>query len=83
MSAIYYCNLLVVSVRAGHLGHRSPIPDHADPSPRARADGPGQARRSDLRQRRIIDHFIDVEDVKHSLDLHRFDENEPYYLGMF
>ncbi|HEY9723177.1 MAG TPA: biosynthetic arginine decarboxylase [Oscillatoriaceae cyanobacterium] len=30
-----------------------------------------------------IDDFIDIHDVKHSLELHPFREGEPYYLGMF
>lgn len=30
-----------------------------------------------------IDDFIDIHDVKHSLELHPFNEDEPYYLGMF
>jgi arginine decarboxylase len=30
-----------------------------------------------------IDDFIDIHDVKHSLELHPFKEGEPYYLGMF
>lgn len=30
-----------------------------------------------------IDDFIDIHDVKHSLELHPFQEGEPYYLGMF
>ncbi|WP_353930293.1 biosynthetic arginine decarboxylase [Okeanomitos corallinicola TIOX110] len=30
-----------------------------------------------------IDHFIDLRDVKSVLELHKFDRNEPYYLGMF
>ena len=76
--------LLGVSVGAGHLGHRSAVPDHAHPSPRAKSR---RCRRklADLTcdSDGMIDHFIDVEDVKGSLDLHRFDENEPYYLGMF
>ncbi|MFP5502976.1 MAG: biosynthetic arginine decarboxylase, partial [Candidatus Sericytochromatia bacterium] len=30
-----------------------------------------------------IDDFIDIHDVKHSLELHPFKEGDPYYLGMF
>lgn len=30
-----------------------------------------------------IDDFIDIHDVKHSLELHPFREGEPYFLGMF
>jgi arginine decarboxylase len=31
----------------------------------------------------MIDHFIDVEDVKHTLPVHAYDPEKPYYLGMF
>jgi arginine decarboxylase len=31
----------------------------------------------------VIDHFIDVEDVKATLDVHAYDPQKPYYLGMF
>lgn len=31
----------------------------------------------------IIDHFIDVEDVKDTLRVHPVEANEPYYLAMF
>ena len=31
----------------------------------------------------MIDHFIDVEDVKSSLDVHPYDKSQPYLLGMF
>ncbi len=30
-----------------------------------------------------IDKFIDIKDVKTSLELHELKENEPYYVGMF
>src|SRR5690606_3210608 len=31
----------------------------------------------------IIEKFIDVEDVRDTLDVHTFSESQPYYLGMF
>ena len=31
----------------------------------------------------MIDHFIDVEDEKQTLDVHPYRQNEPYYLAMF
>jgi arginine decarboxylase len=31
----------------------------------------------------IVDHFIDVEEVQHSVDLHTVEPGQPYYLGMF
>lgn len=30
-----------------------------------------------------IDHFIDIRDVKHALELHTFEPKKPYYLGLF
>jgi arginine decarboxylase len=30
-----------------------------------------------------IDKFIDVQDVKHVLELHKWDPAQPYYLGIF
>ncbi len=30
-----------------------------------------------------IDDFIDIQDVKHALELHPYQDGEPYYLGMF
>ena len=30
-----------------------------------------------------IDQFIDLRDVKNTLDLHQFKEGEPYYIGAF
>jgi arginine decarboxylase len=31
----------------------------------------------------VIDHFIDVEETKSTLDVHPYKPTEPYYLGMF
>jgi len=31
----------------------------------------------------VIDNFIDVDDVKNTLELHAYDPSQPYYLGMF
>ena len=30
-----------------------------------------------------VDQFIDLHDVKNTIDLHEFDESRPYYLGVF
>jgi arginine decarboxylase len=30
-----------------------------------------------------VDQFIDLHDVKNTIDLHEFDERKPYYLGVF
>jgi len=83
MSAIYYCNFSVFQSAPDiwAIDHLFPImPIHRlDQEPTVPAKLADLTCDSDG----IIDHFIDVEDVKGSLDLHRFDEKEPYYLGMF
>ncbi|HEY8946604.1 MAG TPA: biosynthetic arginine decarboxylase [Polyangiaceae bacterium] len=83
MSAIYYCNFSVFQSAPDiwAIDHLFPImPIH-----RLEEEPTVPAKLADLTcdSDGIIDHFIDVEDVKGSLDLHRFDEKEPYYLGMF
>jgi arginine decarboxylase len=83
MSAIYYCNFSVFQSAPDiwAIDHLFPImPIH-----RLEQEPTVPAKLADLTcdSDGIIDHFIDVEDVKGSLDLHRFDEKEPYYLGMF
>jgi arginine decarboxylase len=30
-----------------------------------------------------IDNFIDIKDIKNALELHEYDEKQPYYIGMF
>jgi arginine decarboxylase len=83
MSAIYYCNFSVFQSAPDiwAIDHLFPImPIHRlDQEPTVPAKLADLTCDSDG----IIDHFIDVEDVKGSLDLHRFDGQNPYYLGMF
>lgn len=31
----------------------------------------------------VVDRFIDIEDERHTLDVHKYDPNQSYYLGMF
>jgi arginine decarboxylase len=31
----------------------------------------------------VVDRFIDIEDERHTLPVHEFSEDQPYYLGMF
>jgi arginine decarboxylase len=83
MSATYYCNFSVFQSApdAWAIDQLFPImPLHR------LAERPGvRARLADLTcdSDGMIDHFIDVEDVKKTLDLHLYNPNEPYYLGMF
>jgi len=83
LSAIYYCNFSVFQSAPDiwAIDHLFPImPIHRlDEEPTVPAKLADLTCDSDG----IIDHFIDVEDVKGSLDLHRWDEKGPYYLGMF
>ncbi|HEY2410464.1 MAG TPA: biosynthetic arginine decarboxylase [Polyangiaceae bacterium] len=84
LSAIYYCNFSVFQSAPDiwAIDHLFPImPIH-----RLEEEPTVAAKLADLTcdSDGIIDHFIDVEDVKGSLDLHAFREhNPPYYLGMF
>ena len=83
MSATYYCNFSVFQSApdAWAIDQLFPImPLHR------LAERPGiRARLADLTcdSDGMIDHFIDVEDVKKTLDLHLYSPNDPYYLGMF
>jgi arginine decarboxylase len=83
MGAIYYCNfsLFQSAPDIWAMDHLFPfMPIHRlgeEPTVRARladvtCDSDG-----------IVDHFIDVEEVQHSLDLHPVEPGQPYLLGMF
>jgi arginine decarboxylase len=83
MGAIYYCNfsLFQSAPDIWAMDHLFPfMPIHRlgeEPTVRARladltCDSDG-----------VVDHFIDVEEVQHSLDLHPVRPGEPYLLGMF
>ena len=83
LSAIYYCNFSVFQSAPDiwAIDQLFPIlPIHRlDEEPTVRA------RLADLTcdSDGMIDHFIDVEDEKQTLDVHTYDPAETYILGMF
>ncbi len=83
LSSIYYCNfsLFQSAPDIWAIDHLFPImPIHRlDEEPTVAAKLADLTCDSDG----MIDHFIDVEDVKSSLDVHPFKKGEPYLLGMF
>jgi arginine decarboxylase len=83
LSAIYYCNFSVFQSAPDiwAIDHLFPImPIHRlDEEPTVSATLADLTCDSDG----MIDRFIDVEDVKSSLDVHGLKEGEAYYLGMF
>jgi arginine decarboxylase len=83
LSAIYYCNfsLFQSAPDVWAIDQLFPImPIHRlDEEPTIRARLADMTCDSDG----IIDHFIDLEDEKHTLDVHSYDPEQPYYLGMF
>jgi arginine decarboxylase len=83
LSAIYYCNfsLFQSAPDIWAIDHLFPImPIHRlDEEPLVSATLADLTCDSDG----MIDRFIDVEDVRSSLDVHTVRPNESYYLGMF
>jgi arginine decarboxylase len=83
LSAIYYCNfsLFQSAPDIWAIDHLFPImPIHRlDEEPTVSATLADLTCDSDG----MIDHFIDVEDVKSTLDVHTLKEGEHYFLGMF
>jgi len=83
LSAIYYCNfsLFQSAPDIWAIDHLFPImPIHRlDEEPTVSATLADLTCDSDG----MIDHFIDVEDVKSTLDVHALREGESYFLGMF
>jgi len=83
LSAIYYCNfsLFQSAPDIWAIDHLFPImPIHRlDEEPTVSATLADLTCDSDG----MIDHFIDVEDVKSTLDVHALREGEHYLLGMF
>lgn len=83
LSAIYYCNfsLFQSAPDIWAIDHLFPImPIHRlDEEPMVSATLADLTCDSDG----MIDRFIDVEDVKSSLDVHQLKDTESYYLGMF
>lgn len=82
-SAIYYCNFSVFQSApdAWAIDQLFPImPIHRlNEEPSVRATLADLTCDSDG----MIDNFIDVEDVKDTLNVHEFRTTEPYFLGMF
>ncbi len=83
MSAIYYCNfsLFQSAPDIWAIDQLFPIiPIHRlDEEPEVTATLADLTCDSDG----MIDHFIDVEDVRRTLDVHPLRPGEPYYMGMF
>jgi arginine decarboxylase len=83
MSAIYYCNFSVFQSApdAWAIDQLFPImPIHRlSERPTVRCTLADLTCDSDG----IVDHFIDVQDVRNTLDVHDLKPGEPYYLGMF
>jgi arginine decarboxylase len=83
LSAIYYCNfsLFQSAPDIWAIDHLFPImPIHRlDEEPSVSATLADLTCDSDG----MIDHFIDVEDVKSTLAVHTLKDNESYFLGMF
>ena len=83
LGAIYYCNfsLFQSAPDIWAMDHLFPfMPIHRlDEEPTVRARLADVTCDSDG----IVDHFIDVEEVQHSLDLHPVEPGQHYLLGMF
>lgn len=83
MATTYYCNFSVFQSAPDNwaIDQLFPImPIHRlDEAPNQRGTLADLTCDSDGK----IDDFIDIHDVKHALELHRFREGEPYMLGMF
>ena len=83
LGAIYYCNfsLFQSAPDIWAMDHLFPfMPIHRlDEEPTVRARLADVTCDSDG----IVDHFIDVEEVQHSLDLHPVEPGQPYLLAMF
>jgi arginine decarboxylase len=83
LGAIYYCNfsLFQSAPDIWAMDHLFPfMPIH-----RLEEEPTERARLADLTcdSDGIVDHFIDVEEVQRSLDLHPIRDGERYFLGMF
>jgi arginine decarboxylase len=83
LAAIYYCNFSVFQSAPDSwaIDQLFPImPIHRlDEEPTVRATIADLTCDSDG----AIDHFIDLEDVKHVLEVHQVSPEEPYFMGLF
>ena len=83
MGAIYYCNFSLFQSAPDIWAMDQLFPFM--PIHRLTEEPTVRARLADLTcdSDGIVDHFIDVEEVQHSLDLHSVKDGEEYLLGMF
>ncbi|MGB8221438.1 MAG: biosynthetic arginine decarboxylase [Polyangiales bacterium] len=83
LGAIYYCNFSLFQSAPDIWAMDQLFP--FVPIHRLEEEPTIRARLADLTcdSDGIVDHFIDVEEVQHSLDLHPVKPGEPYLLGMF
>jgi arginine decarboxylase len=83
LSAIYYCNFSVFQSAPDTWAIDQLFP--VMPIHRLCEEPAVRATLADLTcdSDGMIDHFIDVEDVKDTLNVHEVVPGEPYYLGMF
>jgi arginine decarboxylase len=83
LSAIYYCNFSVFQSAPDTWAIDQLFP--VMPIHRLCQEPAVRATLADLTcdSDGMIDHFIDVEDVKDTLNVHEVVPGEPYYLGMF
>lgn len=83
MSAIYYCNFSVFQSAPDSWAIDQLFP--IMPIHRLNEEPDVRATLADLTcdSDGMIDHFIDVEDVRDTLAVHRIEPDKPYYLGMF
>jgi arginine decarboxylase len=83
MSSIYYCNFSIFQSAPDiwAIDQLFPImPIHRlDEEPSVRAILADVTCDSDG----VIDRFIDLEDERRTLDVHPYEDDQPYYLGMF
>ena len=83
MSAIYYCNFSIFQSAPDVWAVNQLFP--IMPIHRLHEKPAVQATLADLTcdSDGMINHFIDLEDERHTLDVHPYRPGEPYYLGMF
>ncbi|MGB5376114.1 MAG: biosynthetic arginine decarboxylase [Polyangiales bacterium] len=83
MGAIYYCNFSLFQSAPDIWAMDQLFPFM--PIHRLTEEPTVRARLADLTcdSDGIVDHFIDVEEVQHSLDLHSVKDGDEYLLGMF
>lgn len=83
LSAIYYCNFSIFQSAPDIWAIDQLFP--IMPIHRLHEEPKVSATLADLTcdSDGLIDHFIDVEDEKHTLDVHEYQSDESYYMGLF